>query len=134
MKKLLLALAVLPAGEPSNARKPTDDAKGAQLAPKGRSTMRVAAAQPKNRTIDFRLKPADVLARVDQAVEELEKIVHKAGAAGCDALALPEDTLGLLKWEMANPKQLQDVLPAAVKRLLGRLGQAAAKHRMYLVV
>ena len=63
---------------------------------------RIAAAQPNNRTIDFRLKPADVLAEVQKSLNELEKIVTKAGGAGCDALALPEDTLGLLKWEMAN--------------------------------
>ena len=70
----------------------------------GKQTMRVAAAQPRNRTIDFRLKPTEVLAKVDQSLAELEQLVHKAGAAGCDALALPEDTLGLLKWESANPR------------------------------
>src|SRR5262249_38414790 len=110
------------------------EGKGGRPVPKGKSVMRVAAAQPKNRTIDFRLKPAEVLARVDEALGEMEKIVHKAGAAGCDALALPEDTLGLLKWEVANPKGLKEVLPEAVKRMLARLGKAAARHRMYLVV
>src|SRR5262245_66355166 len=59
--------------------------------PKKKGFMRVAAAQPKNRTIDFRLKPADVLAQVDRSLAELEQIVRKAGEAGCDALALPED-------------------------------------------
>ncbi len=96
-------------------------------------TMRVAAAQPRNRTIDFRLPPKDALDQVNRSLAELEKIVHKAGAAGCDAVALPEDTLGLLKWEAANPTALRDVLPEALKRMLDRLGQAAAKHRMYLV-
>src|SRR5262249_19888455 len=56
------------------------------------------------------------------------------GVEGCDALALPEDTLGLLKWETAHPEQLTEVLPAAVARMLDRLGRAAAQHRMYLVV
>jgi predicted amidohydrolase len=97
-------------------------------------SMRVAAAQPVNRTIDFRLKPAEVLARVDRSLVDLEKLVHKAGAAGCDALALPEDTLGLLKWESANAEALDAVLPEAVKRMLERLGRAASKHGMYLVV
>ena len=96
--------------------------------------MRVAAAQPKNRTIDFHLKSADVLLHVDNSLGELEKIVHKAGESGCDALALPEDTLGLLKWESANQQELKEVLPEAVRRMLVRLGKAAAKHRMYLVV
>ncbi len=96
--------------------------------------MRVAAAQPRNRTIDFRLKPSEVLARVDQSLAELEQLVHKAGAAGCGALALPEDTLGLLKWESANPGALDAVLPEAVRRMLDRLGKAASRHPMYLVV
>jgi predicted amidohydrolase len=100
----------------------------------GRGSMRVAAAQPANRTIDFRLKPDEVLATVDRSLLELEQLVHKAGAAGCDALALPEDTLGLLKWESANPKALDAVLPEAVKRMLDRLGKAASKHGIYLVV
>jgi len=95
--------------------------------------MRIAAAQPKNRTIDFRLKPVDVLAQVDKSLDELERIVNTAGGAGCDALALPEDTLGLLKWELANRAALKEVLPQAVNRMLDRLGRAAAMHRMYLV-
>jgi predicted amidohydrolase len=100
----------------------------------GSGRLRVAAAQPRNRTIDFRLSPPEVLARVDQSLAELEGLVHKAGEAGCDALALPEDTLGLLKWESANPGSLDAVLPGAVPTMLKRLGRAAAKHRMYLVV
>jgi predicted amidohydrolase len=104
------------------------------LSPNGKRTMRVAAAQPRNRTIDFRLKSAEVLAQVDRSLEGLESLVHKAGAAGCDALALPEDTLGLLKWEVANPESLGAVLPEAVGRMIDRLGKAAADHRMYLVL
>jgi predicted amidohydrolase len=100
----------------------------------GNSTIRVAAAQPRNRTIDFRLKPTEVLTKVDQSLMELEQLVHKAGTAGCDAVALPEDTLGLLKWEAANHESLDTVLIEAVKRMLDRLGKAAAAHRMYLVV
>ena len=68
-----------------------------------------------------------------QSLAELEGLVHKAGEAGCDALALPEDTLGLLKWESANVGSLDAVLPGAVSAMLDRLGRAAAKHRMYLV-
>jgi predicted amidohydrolase len=102
--------------------------------PRGTRSIRVAAAQPRNRTIEFRLRPSEVLARVDRSLTDLEQIIHKAGEAGCDALALPEDTLGLLKWESANPGALDTVLPRAVPRMLDRLGRAAARHRMYLVV
>jgi predicted amidohydrolase len=97
-------------------------------------TVRIAAAQPKNRTIDFRLRPAEVLARVEKSLDELEEIVVRAGGARCDALAFPEDTLGLLKWELANGPVLPRVLPRAVERMLDRLGRAAAEHRLYLVV
>src|SRR5262249_17961361 len=99
-----------------------------------KASVRIAAAQPRDRTIDFRLRPSEVLARVDRSLAELEQLVHRAGAAGCDALALPEDTLGLLKWEAANPHDLAAVLPRAVSRMLDRLGEAASDHRMYLVV
>ena len=107
---------------------------GATTARAPKASMRVAAAQPRNRTIDFRLEPAEVLARVDRSLDELEAIIRKAGAAGCDALALPEDTLGLLNWEAAHPQDLGAVLPEAVRRMLDRLGKAAADHRMHLVL
>src|SRR5262245_1673925 len=70
--------------------------------PARRGAVRVGAAQPRSRLIDWRTRnPADVLARVDTSLADLEALVHKAGAAGCDALALPEDTLGLGHWEAA---------------------------------
>jgi predicted amidohydrolase len=106
----------------------------AAAAARSRTTVRIAAAQPKNRTIDFRLAPAHALAQVDKSLAELEGLVAKAGEAGCDALALPEDTLGLLKWELANRPALEEVLPHAVNRMLDRLGRGAAKHHMSLVV
>lgn len=109
--------------DPARARSPT-----------GRALMRVAAAQPRNRTIDFRLKPAETLAKVDESLSELARVVHRAGAADCDALALPEDTLGLLNWEAANHEAVDAVVPEAVRRMLDRLGRAAADHRMYLVL
>ena len=99
------------------------------------STVRIAAAQPRNRTIDWQIDdPAQVLRRVDQSLEELTALIDKAGDAKCDAIAFPEDTLGLLNWEAAHPDQLAEVLPEAVFRMTTRLGAAAAKHRMYLVV
>jgi predicted amidohydrolase len=95
---------------------------------------RIGAAQPRSRLIDYRLSiPADVLDKVDRSLAELEELVHKAGTAKCDVLALPEDTLGLGHWEAAHKAELREVLPEAVKRMLSRLGRAAAEHRMYLV-
>ena len=92
--------------------------------------VRIAAAQPKNRTVDWKIDdPAEVLRRVDRSLDELEALIHKAGEAGCDALALPEDTLGLLKWEVAHRKSLDKVLPTAVDRMLDHLGRAAAAKR-----
>ncbi len=123
----LWGLGLLPSARPAGARE------GVPAAPKGTGLMRVAAVQPRNRTIDFRLKPADVLTEVDKALAELEKLVRQAGEAGCDVVTFPEDTLGLLKWEAANHSALKEVLPEAVQRMLARLGRAAAKHRMYLV-
>jgi predicted amidohydrolase len=100
-----------------------------------RRAMRVAAAQPKNRTIDWKIDdPQEVLRQVDRSLGELEQLIKKAGQAKCDALAFPEDTLGLLKWEVTHFESLDKVLPAAIERMLERLGRAAAAERMYLVV
>jgi predicted amidohydrolase len=97
--------------------------------------MRIAACQAKRRSVDWRIKkPAEVLAAVGRNLDELEKVVHRTGEARCDVLELPEDTLGLLDWVGMNEAAAKEVLPQAVKHLLGRLGRAAAKHRMYLVV
>ncbi|MBI2924991.1 MAG: hypothetical protein HYY24_04705 [Verrucomicrobia bacterium] len=97
--------------------------------------VRVAAVQAQRRVIDFRLaQSADVLTHVDKNLTELERIVHQAGAQKCDALAFPEDTLGLLNWTGVNEAAAKEVLPAAVKRMLDRLGRAAASHRMFLIV
>jgi predicted amidohydrolase len=98
-------------------------------------TVRVATCQAKRRTIDWHLElPAEVLVAVDKNLDELEAIIHRAGQQNCDALALPEDTLGLLDWIGVNEQAAKEVLPEAVKRMIDRLGRAAAKHRMYLVV
>src|SRR5437762_517023 len=96
------------------------------------NTVRIAAAQAARRVVDFRLKPDEALAAVEKNLTELERIVVRAGEAKCDALVLPEDTLGLLNWVGAN--EPGDVLRKAVKRMIDRLGAASARHRMYLVV
>ncbi len=133
-KTIHLVLAVKDHGTPALTRYRRVVLTGsAPEAPKSRRLLRLGAAQTKNRTIDFRLRPADALKRVDQTLEELERLVDRAGALGCDALAFPEDTLGLLKWVAANPGSLKEVLPEAVRRMLDRLGRAAARHCLYLV-
>jgi predicted amidohydrolase len=98
------------------------------------NTVRVAAAQAARRVVDFRLKPAEALAVVETNLAELERIVKRAAEAKCDALVLPEDTPGLLNWLGANESLAKEVLPKAVSRMIERLGSAAARHNMYLVV
>jgi predicted amidohydrolase len=98
-------------------------------------TVRVAAVQAKRRLVDWRITdPAAVLKAVDENLAALEEIVHRAAEQKCDVLAFPEDTLGLLNWYGMNEAIAKEVLPAAVSRMIGRLGKAAASHRMYLVV
>ena len=96
--------------------------------------VRIAAAQAANRVIHFRLTPNDALTAVEKNLAALEGIIDRAGAEKCDALVLPEDTLGLLNWVGANEAHAQEVLPTATARMTERLGGAAARHRMYLVV
>src|SRR5262249_47368378 len=127
---LLLGFGVHGAFTPVQAAEPAADAKA-----RPKDKLRIAACQAKRRSIDWRLRKAgDALAAVEKNLDQLEKIVHKAGEAGCDALELPEDTLGLLDWGGANEAAAKEVLPRAVSLMLDRLGRAAAKHRMYLVV
>jgi predicted amidohydrolase len=97
-------------------------------------TVRVAAVQAKRRSIDYRLKPLEVLAAVDRNLDELDAIVQKAADQKCQALAFPEDTLGLLDWTGMNESVVAEVLPEAVRRMLDRLGRAASRHGMVIVV
>src|SRR5690349_5858032 len=94
--RLLCALLLLHGGRGAlPAARPAEPDGQPATARKKLPLMRVGAAQPRARVIDYRLKPADVLAQVDHSLEALEAIVDKAARAGCDMLALPEDTLGL---------------------------------------
>jgi predicted amidohydrolase len=97
--------------------------------------IRVAAVQAQRRLVDWHIKdPAEFHAAVDKNLMELEQIVQRAGKQGCDVLAFPEDTLGLLNWYGVNEQLAKEFVPEAVTRMLDRLGRAAAAHRMYLVV
>jgi len=96
-------------------------------------TIKVCAAHSAPAWVDWHLPPGRALAQAGKVIEELTQLVGRAGAAGCDVLALPEDTLGLLHWESGNKALIKDVLAPAVARMLERLGAAAAAHKMYLV-
>jgi predicted amidohydrolase len=99
------------------------------------NVVRIAAAQAARRVVDFRLTNSTaVLAEVEKNLEALERVVEKAGAEKCDVLVLPEDTPGLLNWVGINEPLRNDVLPKAVSRMIQRLGGAAGRYRMYLVV
>jgi len=128
----LLGVLILTKGVVANAAGYGDPAYKAVPTPT--NTVRVAAAQAARRVIDFHLKPAEALAAVEKNLSELEKIVARAGEAKCDALVLPEDTPGVLNWLGANESLAKEVLPKAVKSMIERLGSAAARHKMYLVV
>lgn len=126
MKKLMTLLALVTGCATAEPAQP--------MAPTPGKTVRIGTLQPKSRLIDWRIKDrAEVLARVEASLGELEGLVRKAGEAKCDIVALPEDTLGLGSWEHAHPGEIGDVLPRAVGRMLDRLGTAAAAHHMYLV-
>jgi predicted amidohydrolase len=96
--------------------------------------VRIGAAQPRCWSVDYRLKsPTVVLARVKKWLGELEQLVQKAGEAGCDVLALPEDTPGLIFWAGVHEELLPEVLPAVEQLLLQQLGSVAAAYHMYLI-
>lgn len=78
--------------------------------------------------------PGEVLAQVDRTLDVLEGLVHRAGQAGCDILAFPESTLAMSRWTWVHPELRAQALPEADRRMLERLGQAAASHRMYLIL
>ncbi len=82
---------------------------------------------------DFRLTAQEAADHVERALDLLEGLVRKGGEAGCDVLALPEDGMGLAPWEAAHWETVGDVLPAAVERMLDRLGSVAAAYGMYLI-
>ena len=104
------------------------------LMPAADGTVRIGATQPRSRLIDFEIKdPSAVLSKVDRTLDELIGLLNKAADAGCDVVVFPEDTLGLGQWEAGNPEILHPVLPEAVRRMVDRLGRAAAARSVYLV-
>jgi len=109
-------------------------APGADAVPTSSATIRIAAAQPRARLIDWHIQdPEAVLAKVDQNLADLERLLNQAAQQDCDVVAFPEDTLGLGRWEAANEALRGEVLPQAVARMLARFGATAAKPAMYVV-
>jgi len=97
-------------------------------------SQRIGCIQPARRLIDFHLTdPAKVLHAVEENIDALASLVDRAGQLGCDAAALPEDTLGLEHWSGIHPDLRQTVLVPAVEHMLARLGAVAARHQMRLV-
>ncbi|MFH1085587.1 MAG: carbon-nitrogen hydrolase family protein, partial [Chloroflexota bacterium] len=70
---------------------------------------------------------------VDRTLDALVGMVHKAGDAGCDIIVFPEGTLTMSRWMWVHPDRRAEVLIEADRRMLLRLGAAAAAHRMYLI-
>jgi len=99
----------------------------------GPKKMRVCAAQSAPLWVNWHLDPAGALLEANKTTDELVQLVDHAGAAGCDVFTLPEDSLGLLHWEVANKPVMEKLLQPAVARMLDRLGRASAAHHMYLV-
>ena len=126
----VLCALFLGVGQPTPALAGDD----APPAPKGKSVMRVAAAQPRNRTIDYRLKPPEVLARRwTSPSPSWRGSSTRPGRPAAARWRCRRTRSGCSSGRSAHPAALRDVLPEAVKRMLDRLGKAAAKHRMYLV-
>jgi len=69
---------------------------------------------------------------VEKTLDEFVGFVNQAGDEGCDLIVFPEDTVGILHWEMGNKDRLSTVLPEAVRRMLERLGGAARSNHLYL--
>ena len=103
------------------------------------NTIRIGSANTGSKyqeslVIDYHLESASaVLEQVDQGLDKLETLVHQAGDAGCDVLAFSEFTLPTMRWEGMHPDRLGELLPEVEKRMLDRLGAAAAAHNMYLL-
>ena len=103
------------------------------IAPKNK-TVKVAAIQAKNRTFSYKVPtPQEALQNVQSNLDELVELADKAGQMGCKIIAIPEDTLGTFEWEAGHWKNVSELLVPAEKAMLKRLGEVAAKHKMYII-
>lgn len=93
-------------------------------------TIRVAALQPKRRTLSYKLSYAEALEQVRRNLDELAGLAEEAARQGCQISAFPEDTLGTLEWEAGHRGELHAFLREAEALMLERLGAVAAQHQM----
>jgi len=100
---------------------------------KATGRQRLCAARLAHRRVAADCSVAQAGQRVDEILAELVPLVHAAGEAGCDALALSEDTIGIFQWTAAHFDAMPEFSPLAAERMLQTLGAAAAQHGMYLV-
>jgi predicted amidohydrolase len=114
-------------------RPETNASNGSRREPKAADRQRIAAARQAHRRVPVDCSIAQAQRRVDEILTELVLLVHAAGEAGCDALALSEDTIGIFQWAAAHFDVMPEFSPPAAERMLQTLGEAAARHGMYLV-
>lgn len=100
--------------------------------------MRIAAANTGNTLIrlmvvEHTLTAQQARDQVEWNLDVLTRLIERAGAEGCDAIAFSEDTICLSPWTTGNWDHARDVLPGAVDRMLEVLGAAAAAHHLYVV-
>ncbi|MBT3266286.1 carbon-nitrogen hydrolase family protein [Candidatus Poribacteria bacterium] len=97
-------------------------------------TIRVAAIQTKRRTISYKIGgPEAALPAVRENLDELVALAERAADMGCDIVALPEDTLGVLEWESGHWDDVAALLRPAEAEMLARLGEVAARRNMAII-
>ena len=97
-------------------------------------TVKIGAVQAPVALVDFHLER--LAAAIDSAEANLAAVaaaVDRAGAAGCAAAVLTEDTLGVHKWLAAHPSLVRPALLRLVPRLLAELGAVAAARGLHVV-
>jgi predicted amidohydrolase len=92
--------------------------------------IRVAAIQPKRRTLSYKLSFDEALEQVRRNLGELAGLATEAARQGCRIIGFPEDTLGTLEWEAGHPQELLPFLRRAEALMLEQLGAVAARHQM----
>jgi len=103
------------------------------IAPKSK-TVKIAAIQAKNRTFSYKVPTVEeALRKVRSNLDKVVELADKAGYMGCRITSLPEDTLGTFEWEIGHPENIAELLVPAEKAMLKRLGEVAAKHKMYII-
>lgn len=97
-------------------------------------TVKIAAIQAKNRTFSYKVPTAqEAMLKVRSNLDKVVELADKAGYMGCRITSLPEDTLGTFEWEIGHPENIAELLVPAEKAMLKRLGEVAAKHKMYII-